>query len=180
LGRKIKIFFGVIFLLAGIVFLANTVISGEHYGSIFGAFILTFGIYLLVSSSEPKVARNFNSIVNSADKCSNCGNITGTLNSFCPVCKKKLKRINETKGIKVIEKDNKIIAKGIPDRTKGALLTGILILILVLFVSNFSPNKFNVMVIAIFALVVIVGSIIHTLKERKKAVREYNKKEVVK
>lgn len=87
--------------------------------------------------------------------------------------------MNLNKGIKVVKKGNKITAKGMPERTKGILLAGILILILVLFVGSISPNKFNPTVIAIFALVIIVGSIIHTLKERKKAIREYNQKEVI-
>ena len=148
MGRKIKIFFGIIFLLVGFAFLGNAVVTGEPYGATFGAFIVIAGIYLLFSSSEPKIP------------------------------KMKPSDVREIKGIKVIEKDNKIIAKGIPERTKGILLAGILILILVLFIGSISPNKFNPTVIAIFALVIIVGSIIHAIKQRKKAIRQYDKKEI--
>lgn len=80
-------------------------------------------------------------------------------------------------GIKVLKKDNKIIAKGIPKISEGAILTGILILILCLFVSS-SPAPMNVLAIAIFAIMIIIGGLIHAIKERKKAIREYNKKEI--
>lgn len=37
------------------------------------------------------VIRNFNNTVDSGIKCSNCGNVTGTMNSFCPHCGSKMK-----------------------------------------------------------------------------------------
>jgi len=84
---------------------------------------------------------------------------------------------NKINGIKVIKKGNKVVATGMPSRVKGALLTGILILILCVFVSGSAPNRMNVLAIAIFAIVIIIGSIIVALRERQKAVREYKKGE---
>ena len=37
-----------------------------------------------------KVIRNFNNTVDSGIKCSNCGNVTESLNSFCPHCGSRL------------------------------------------------------------------------------------------
>lgn len=37
------------------------------------------------------VVRNFDNTVDTGIKCSNCGNITGTMNSFCPHCGSKMK-----------------------------------------------------------------------------------------
>ena len=75
-------------------------------------------------------------------------------------------------GIKVVKKGNKIIAKGIPKISKGAILTGILILVLCLLSSS-SPKPMNVLAIAIFAIIIIIASLVHALRERQKAIREY-------
>jgi hypothetical protein len=75
-------------------------------------------------------------------------------------------------GIKVFKKDNKIIAKGIPNVSSLGILAGILILFLC-FLSQSSPRPINVLVIAIFGMIIIIASIIHAIRERQKKLREY-------
>ena len=80
--------------------------------------------------------------------------------------------------IKVVKNGNKTIVKGIPKRAKEAILVGILILVFLSIFGLGSPKPFNVLIIAIFGMIIIIGGLIHAIKERKKALREYNEKEV--
>ena len=73
---------------------------------------------------------------------------------------------DEIMGIKVFKKDNKISAKGIPNVSSLGILAGILILFLC-FLSQSSPRPINVLVIAIFGMIIIIASIIHAIRETK-------------
>ena len=102
-GAGVAYFFGILFYLGGAIALVTGTIGGATVCGIIGTILIYAGAHhngkmqkknlrdAGYSPLEESVAKPV-PIPASGITCSNCGNLTGTMNSFCPRCGFRLTR----------------------------------------------------------------------------------------